>query len=52
MARQEDDAVADAHVHGVPPGLPGLHAFPAVLDGPAWRPIRAANTRALFRLRA
>ena len=35
MARQEDDAVVDAHVHVVTPGLPGLHAFPAVLDGVA-----------------
>jgi hypothetical protein len=35
MARQEDDAVVDAHVHVVPPGLPGLHAFPATLDGAA-----------------
>ena len=34
MARPEDDALVDAHVHGVPPGLPGLHAFPAILDGP------------------
>ena len=29
----DDDALIDAHVHVVPPGLPGLHAFPAVLDG-------------------
>lgn len=28
-----DDMLVDAHVHVVPPGLPGLHAFPAVLDG-------------------
>ncbi|MFO1419624.1 MAG: amidohydrolase family protein [Candidatus Competibacteraceae bacterium] len=28
-----DDAIIDAHVHVVPPGLPGLHAFPAALDG-------------------
>ena len=27
-----DDVLIDAHVHVVPPGLPGLHAFPAVLD--------------------
>ena len=33
MARQEDDAVVDAHVHVVPPALPGVHAFPAALDG-------------------
>jgi predicted TIM-barrel fold metal-dependent hydrolase len=35
MTLNPDDAVVDAHVHVVPPGLPGLHAFPAVLDGPA-----------------
>ena len=33
MTLNPDDAVVDAHVHVVPPGLPGLHAFPAVLDG-------------------
>jgi len=32
-ARNDDDAVVDAHVHVVPPALPGVHAFPAVLDG-------------------
>ena len=31
----DDDALIDAHVHVVPPGLPGLHAFPMVLDGAA-----------------
>ena len=31
-ARNDDDPLVDAHVHVVPPGLPGLHAFPAVLD--------------------
>ena len=30
-----DDVLIDAHVHVVPPGLPGLHAFPATLDGAA-----------------
>ena len=33
MTPSRDDALVDAHVHVVPPGLPGLHAFPAVLDG-------------------
>ncbi|HRZ07358.1 MAG TPA: amidohydrolase family protein [Candidatus Competibacteraceae bacterium] len=33
QARNDDDALIDAHMHVVPPGLPGLHAFPAVLDG-------------------
>ena len=33
-ARNEDDAVVDAHVHVVPPALPGVKAFPAALDGP------------------
>lgn len=33
MARREDDAIVDAHAHVVRPGLPGLHAFPAALDG-------------------
>ena len=33
MMLNPDDAIIDAHVHVVPPGLPGLHAFPAVLDG-------------------
>lgn len=32
MTLNPDDALIDAHVHVVPPGLPGLHAFPAVLD--------------------
>lgn len=27
-----DDVLIDAHMHVVPPGLPGLHAFPAALD--------------------
>ncbi len=33
MMLNSDDAIIDAHVHVVPPGLPGLPAFPAVLDG-------------------
>ena len=32
MTLSRDDALVDTHVHVVPPGLPGLHAFPAVLD--------------------
>ena len=32
MIQRDDDPLVDAHVHVVPPGLPGLHAFPAVLD--------------------
>ena len=47
MARQEDDAIIDAHVHVVPPGLPGLHAFPAALDGPT--ETVAATVRAAMR---
>jgi predicted TIM-barrel fold metal-dependent hydrolase len=33
MARQENDAIIDTHLHVVPPGLPGAHALPAALDG-------------------
>ena len=33
MTLNPDDVLIDAHVHVVPPGLPGLHAFPAALDG-------------------
>ncbi|KAB2927110.1 MAG: amidohydrolase family protein [Candidatus Contendobacter sp.] len=33
MMLNPDDMLIDAHVHVVPPGLPGLHGFPAVLDG-------------------
>jgi predicted TIM-barrel fold metal-dependent hydrolase len=33
QARHDDAPLVDAHVHVVPPGLPGLHAFPAVLNG-------------------
>lgn len=29
---RNDDAVVDIHLHVVPPGLPGPHPFPAVLD--------------------
>jgi hypothetical protein len=32
MMVNPDDVLIDAHMHVVPPGLPGLHAFPAVLD--------------------
>ena len=32
MMLNPDDVLIDAHVHVVPPGLPGLHAFPAALD--------------------
>ena len=32
MMVNPDDVLIDAHVHVVPPGLPGLHAFPAALD--------------------
>ena len=32
MRLNPDDVLIDAHLHVVPPGLPGLHAFPAVLD--------------------
>lgn len=32
MMVNPDDVLIDAHVHVVPPDLPGLHAFPAVLD--------------------
>ena len=32
MTLSRDDELVDTHVHVVPPGLPGLHAFPAVLD--------------------
>ncbi len=33
MMLNPDDPLIDAHAHVVPPGLPGQHAFPAVLDG-------------------
>jgi predicted TIM-barrel fold metal-dependent hydrolase len=33
MISSGDEALVDTHLHVVPPGLPGLHAFPAVLDG-------------------
>lgn len=33
MAQNSDAAVVDTHVHVVPPGLPGVKAFPAILDG-------------------
>ncbi len=32
MTLNPDDVLIDAHVHVVPPGLPGLHAFSAALD--------------------
>ena len=32
MMLNPDDMLIDAHLHVVPPGLPELHAFPAVLD--------------------
>lgn len=32
MTPSDDAPLIDAHVHVVPPGLPGLHAFPAVRD--------------------
>jgi hypothetical protein len=35
QALNNDGALVDAHAHVVSPGLPGLHAFPAVLDGAA-----------------
>ena len=47
MTQRGDDAVVDAHLHVVPPGLPGVHAFPAVLDGPT--ETVAATVRAALR---
>jgi hypothetical protein len=42
MTLNPDDVLIDAHVHVVPPGLPGLHAFPAVLDEEAAATVAAA----------
>lgn len=33
MTLNPDDVLIDAHMHVVPPDLPGLHGFPAALDG-------------------